>query len=131
MDESMILTEAEYRCLIGIPPRKPNQQIIFICIKNLTNSKGNAGHSLSSYGLSINKQGEIRGDCAPDPPCLEFNALLAGPLEEIAFQCGWLEKLVRMETQTPFRQLLGDALLCQKSSEPACIVETICAEKER
>jgi len=57
--------------------------------------------------------------------------LLAGPLEEIAIQCGWLEKLLRMETETPFRQLLGDAFLCQKSSESAGIVETICAGKGR
>jgi hypothetical protein len=34
-----------------------------------------------------------------------------------------------METETPFRQLLVDANQCQKSSEPPCIVEAICAGK--
>ncbi len=72
---------------------------------------------------------DIRGACAPDTPGLEFNALLAEPVEKIALQCGWLEKLLRMETETPFLQLLVGADPCQKSSEPACIVETICAGK--
>jgi hypothetical protein len=86
--------------MFGTPPKTTDQQIIFVCINNPTNSKGNADIPLSSYGLSLNEQRDIRGACAPDAPCLEFNALLAGPLEEIAIQCGWLEKLVRMETGT-------------------------------
>ncbi len=101
----------------------------YVCIKNLTNSKGNAAIPLFTYGLSISEQGDIRGACAPDTPGLEFNALLAEPVEKIALQCGWLEKLLRMETETPFLQLLVGADPCQKSSEPACIVETICAGK--
>jgi hypothetical protein len=83
MDAGMILTPAEYQCLIGIPPRDPDREIIFRCIYNLTNSTGNAAIPLSSYGLNVTEQGDIRSVCAPDAPCLEFNALLGGPLEAI------------------------------------------------
>jgi hypothetical protein len=100
----MILTDAQYHCLIGIPPRTPDRETIFRCIYNLTNSKGNALIPLSSYGLNVTEEGEIRSICATNAPCLNFNALLAGPLEKIAIECGFLEKLVRMETVTPFFQ---------------------------
>jgi len=129
MTDDMILTEAEYRCLIGVPPRDQARETIFRCIYNLTNSKGNAAIPLSSYGLNVNEAGDIRSVCAPDAPCLNFNALLAGPLEKIAIECGFLEKMVRMETETPFRQLLMDGFACQKSGEPACLIETTCAGK--
>jgi hypothetical protein len=75
----MILTDAEYHCLIGIPPRDHDREIIFRCIYNLTNSNGNAAIPLSSYGLNVTEQGDVRSVCAPDAPCLEFNALLGGP----------------------------------------------------
>jgi hypothetical protein len=127
IDEGMVLTEAENQCLIGTPPRTANQETIFVCIQNLTNSNGNAAIPLSSYGLVVNKQGNVQSVCAPGAPCINFNALLAGPLEKIALQCGFLEKLRRMETETPFRQLLVDAFPCQRSGEPACIVEAVCA----
>jgi hypothetical protein len=39
-------------------------------------------------------------------------------------------RALRMETETPFRQLLVDANQCQKSSEPPCIVEAICTGKD-
>ena len=125
----MILTEAEYRCMIGIPPRSDARETIFRCIQNLTNSKGNAPIPLSSYGLNITEQGDIRSICATNAPCLNFNALLAGPLEKIAAECGFLSKLVHMEIQTPFLQLLGDADRCQKSAGAACFVEATCVGK--
>jgi hypothetical protein len=91
----MILTDAEYHCLIGIPPRDHDREIIFRCIYNLTNSNGNAAIPLSSYGLNVTEQGDVRSVCAPDAPCLEFNALLGGPLEAIAAECGFLDKFLR------------------------------------
>jgi hypothetical protein len=127
MDEGMILTEAEYHCLIGIPPRSHDRQIIFRCIYNLTNSNGNAVIPLSSYGLNVNEQGDVRSVCAPNAPCLEFNSLFGGRLAEIAAECGFLEKLLRVETETPFLQLIEDANPCQESGELACLIETICA----
>jgi hypothetical protein len=51
MDAGMILTDLEYHCVIGIPPRDHDREIIFRCIYNLTNSNGNAAIPLSSYGL--------------------------------------------------------------------------------
>ena len=91
----MILTEPEYHCVIGIPPRPPDRETIFRCIYNLTNSNGNAAIPLSSYGLNVTEQGDVRSICAPGSPCLEFNALFGGRLEEIFAECGCLEKFLR------------------------------------
>jgi hypothetical protein len=87
IDEDMILTEEQYKCMIGISPLRPDdeaRQIIDACLHDLTNSKGNAVIHLSSYGLSLDKQGYVRSNCAPEAPCLEFNQLIKGPLEKIA-----------------------------------------------
>jgi hypothetical protein len=131
MDEGMILTEREYHCLIGIPPRSHDREIIFRCIYNLTNSNGNAAIPLSSYGLNVTEEGNIRSICAPGSPCLEFNGLFGGRLAEIAAECGFLEKLLRVETETPFLQLIEDANPCQESGELACLIETTCAGNGR
>jgi hypothetical protein len=58
---------------------------------------------------------------------LEFNNLFGGPLEEIFAECGCLEKLLRVETETPLLQLIEDGNPCQMSGEPACLIETTCA----
>ena len=127
MDESMILTEDEYRCLIGTPGnRTPDQQTFFLCIRQLTNSKGNAAIPLSSYGLYVNEQGDVRSVCAPDAPCLDVNALLVGPFEKIAIQCGFLQKFLRLLNQTPLLRLIPGGFACQDSHKPACIIETNC-----
>ncbi len=127
MDAGMILTDAQYHCLIGIPPRDHDREIIFRCIYNLTNSNGNAAIPLSSYGLNVTEQGDVRSVCAPDAPCLEFNALLGGPLEAIAAECGFLDKFLRVVAETPLLQFVEDANPCQESGEPACLIETTCA----
>lgn len=127
MDDRMVLSDTEYRCLIGTSPRTPDQEIIFRCSQDLTSSRGSALVPLSSYGLSISESGDVRSNCAPDAPCLEFNALLAGPLEEIAFACGFLEKFTRMVTATPFLKFGVDGGPCQSGAEPACIVQLRCA----
>src|SRR5436190_20637963 len=95
IDEDMILTPAEYQCIIGMPPRPPDQETLFRCINDMINSNGNAAIPLSSYGLNVNEQGDVRSICAPDAPCFNVNALLGGPLLEIAARCGFLEKLLR------------------------------------
>jgi hypothetical protein len=127
VDAGMILTELEYHCVIGIPPRPPDRETIFRCIYNLTNSNGNAAIPLSSYGLNVTEEGNIRSICAPGSPCLEFNALFAGRLEEIFAECGCLEKFLRVVAETPLLQLIEDANPCQESGEPACLIETTCA----
>src|SRR5436190_19364969 len=127
MDAGMILTELEYHCLIGVPPRDHDREIIFRCIYNLTNSNGNAAIPLSSYGLNVTEQGDVRSICAPDAPCLEFNALLGGPLEAIAGECGFLDKFLRVVAETPLLQFIDDANPCQESGEPTCLIETTCA----
>jgi len=126
MDDGMVLSDAEYQCLIGTPPRTQDQEIIFRSTNDLTNSNGSAEIPLASYGLSVDEQGDVRSDCAPDAPCLEFNALLAGPLEEIAAECGFLEKFLRVVAETPFLQFGADGNPCQEGAKPACIVEAIC-----
>ena len=128
--QDMILTDAQYECLVGTAgSRTTNQQTFFRCIANMTNSKGNALVPLSSYGLNVNEQGEIRSVCGEDAPCININSLLTGYLEKTAVDCGFLEKLIRMETKTPFFQLLDDANKCQQSGGSACIIQINCAGK--
>jgi hypothetical protein len=123
IDARMVLTPAEYQCMIGTPEnRTDDQKTIYSCVQDLTNSNGNTDTPLSSYGIYINDGGNARSVCAPDAPCLNFNALLAGPLEQIARQCGFLHKLARLTTETPLLKFVRDADPCQKSEEPTCIV---------
>src|SRR5437762_10197064 len=56
LDAGMILTDAEYHCVIA--PGDPDRETIFRCIYNLTNSNGNAAIPLSSYGLDVTEQGD-------------------------------------------------------------------------
>src|SRR5207249_5242228 len=125
MDEGMILTPTEYECTIA--PGDPDRETIFRCIYNLTNSNGNAAIPLSSYGLNVTEEGDVRSICAPCSPCLEFNALFGGPLEAIFAECGCLEKFLRVVAETPLLQLIEDANPCQMFGEPACFIETTCA----
>ena len=127
MDEGMILTDAEYHCVIGTPPRDHDREIIFRCIYDLTNSNGNAVIPLSSYGLNVTEEGNLRSICAPKAPCLEFNALFRGPLEAIFAECGCLDKFLRVVAETQFPQFIEDANPCQESGKPACLIETTCA----
>ncbi|MBY0275468.1 hypothetical protein K2Z84_09005 [Candidatus Binatia bacterium] len=126
IDDAMILSDEQYNCLLGTPPRTPDQEILFRCAQDLTNSRGSAIVPLSSYGLSLSEAGDVRSNCAPDAPCLQFNALLAGPLEEIAFSCGFLDKFTRMVAETPFLEFGVAGGPCQSGAEPACIVELSC-----
>ena len=126
MDAGMILTDLQYHCVIGTPPRDPNREIIFRCAYNLTNSNGNAAVPLSSYGLNVTEQGNVRSICAPCSPCLLFNGLFGGPLEAIFTECGCLDKFQRLVAETPLLQLIEDANPCQMSGEPACLIETTC-----
>jgi hypothetical protein len=125
MDESMILTPTEYACIIA--PGDPDRETIFRCIYNLTNSNGNAAIPLSSYGLNVTEQGDVRSICAPCAPCLLFNDLFGGRLAEIFAECGALEKLLRVETETQFPKFIQNGQPCQQSGEPACLIETTCA----
>ena len=125
MDAGMIFTTTEYQCLIA--PGDPDRETIFRCMYNLTNSNGNAAIPLSSYGLNVTEQGDVRSICAPCSPCLEFNALFGGPLEAIFAECGCLDKFLRVVAETPLLQLIEDANPCQMRGEPACLIKTTCA----
>ena len=137
IDKSMILTDAEYQCTIGAPStRTQDQETIFQCINNLTNSNGNTDIPLSSYGLAIadaitpnGAVQNVQSLCAPQAPCLVFNDLFAGPLEKIAFQCGWASKLQSMVRTTPFFHFVARGHQCQvlggAETGGACVVETI------
>jgi hypothetical protein len=127
IDEGMILTDAEYHCVIGSPPRDHTREIIFRCIYNLTNSNGNAAIPLSSYGLNVTEEGDVRSICAPGAPCLEFNGLFGGRLEAVFAECGCLAKFLRLVAETQFPQFIEDGNPCQMSGEPACLIETTCA----
>ena len=131
IDAGMILTDAEYHCLIGTPPRDPDRETIYDCIYNLTDSNGNALIPVSSYGLTVTEDGYVRSDCAPNAPCLNFNNLFGGALAKIAAECGFLEKLLRLEVNPHFSQFAVAAGVCQDSGEPACLIETTCAGNGR
>lgn len=134
MDQEMILTDEQYLCQIGTPPRDSDRKIIFNCSKDLTNSNGNSVIPLSSYGLSLNEKGEVRSNCAPEAPCLEFNQLaIDGSLLDIAKECGFEDKLERLFKQTPLLELLAGGVKCQRDWGPEgdlgrlwCIVENAC-----
>lgn len=126
IDESMVLTEQEYQCLIGAPPRDPSRAIIFACSVDLTNSAGNTDIPLSSYGLYLNERGDVRSNCAPQAPCLEFNKLFAGPLEAIAKECGFAPKLARLTVETPLLEFIQEGTDCQHAWFPSCIAEATC-----
>ena len=126
MDQDMILTDEEYKCTIGTPPRGATRGIIFACENDLTNSKGNAAIPLSSYGLSIDVHGNVRSNCAPDAPCLLINQLARGPLEAIALECGYEDKLKRLFNKTPLLEFINESLPCQHITAPSCIAEATC-----
>lgn len=125
--QDMILTAEEYQCLIGTPPRDVSRAIIYACSIDLTNSNGNTDIPLSSYGLYLNLKRDVRSDCAPQAPCLEFNKLFAGPLEVIAKQCGFANKLARLTAETPFLEFVKQGSECQHAWFPSCIAEAPCA----
>ena len=135
MDQDMILTEKEYECMMGTDQDPPSNEfgrdIIRACLLDLTNSKGNADTPLSSYGLYLDEQENVRSNCAPDAPCLEFNELAKdGSLMKIAIQCGFKNKLKRLinpiDTETPFPAILLEGVACQGDWVPSCIVEVAC-----
>ena len=120
----MILTDSEYQCTIGTPPRNQDQETIYRCINNLTNSNGNTDIPLRVTGCPSRSRGTFKA-FAPEAPCLVFNQLFAGPLEKIAFECGWEIKLSRMVRETPFFHFVDDGNKCQHNAEPVCVVEPV------
>jgi len=131
VDEKFVLTPEEYQCLIGTPgQRSADQDTIVECIGDLTNSNGDADIPLSSYGLALdNSQALVRSVCAPHAACLRMNKVLAGPLEQLANQCGFVDKFAGLLIKTPLARfgILGYA--CQSSSinstGGACMAESI------
>jgi len=134
IDEEMILTPQEYACLIGRPGDllRHARELIILCSIEFTNSKGHSVIPLSSYGLSLNEQADVRSLCASDKstgfkaPCLEANDVFAGPLQAIAAECGFEHKFVRLLTETPMVTFIEQGHACQQEWAGACIAETAC-----
>jgi hypothetical protein len=59
-------------------------------------------------------------------PCLQANVIFFGPLQAIAAQCGFEEKLRRLTTETPMREFAKDGHACQDAWVGACIAELAC-----
>ena len=135
IDEEIVLTPDEFQCLIGTPGnRSTDQDTMAACIAELTNSNGVVDIPLSSYGLAFDdpaspRDALVRSVCAPHAPCLRFNQLFAGPLEELAATCGFPDKLRRLFTDTQIERFLAFGHACQSSSitstAGACLAETI------
>jgi hypothetical protein len=131
IEQDMILTDSEYQCVMGVPPRDPAQEDLYVCFIDFTASKGNGiVVPFSSYGLNLNEQGKVLSLCAPHAPCLEANKVFVR-LREIAEVCGFTNKLERLLSQTPVIQFIAEGHRCQKNSGPACITETSCSNGRR
>ena len=134
IDQEMILTPQEYACLIGRPGEllRHARELIILCSIEFTNSQGHSVIPLSSYGLSLNEQADVRSLCASDEstgfkaPCLEANDIFAGPLQAIAAECGFERKLFRLFTETPMPTFIKQGGACQSEWAGACIAETAC-----
>jgi hypothetical protein len=134
IDQEMILTPQEYACLIGRPGEllRPARELIILCSIEFTNSNGHSVIPLSSYGLSLNEQAEVRSLCASDEstgfkaPCLKANDIFAGPLQAIAAECGFERKFFRLLTETPMLKFIDQGNACQTEWAGACIAETAC-----
>ena len=122
----MILSESEYSCVMGVPPRDPAQQILYACFIDFTASKGNKiVVPFSSYGLNLDEQGNVLSLCAPSAPCLEANKVFP-LLPEIAERCGFTDKLDAFLRETPVEQFILEGGRCQGKTPDACIAETTC-----
>jgi hypothetical protein len=132
IDQEMILTGEEYACLIGGPGPllRPFREQIVLCSIEFTNSKGHAVIPLSSYGLFPDAQGGVRSLCASEgtfeAPCLKANDIFFGPLEAIAAECGFEDKLRRLTTETPMLEFAVQGNDCQQAWAGACIAEAAC-----
>ena len=125
VEPDMILTESEYQCVMGAPPRDAAQEILYACFIDFTASKGNGiVVPFSSYGLNLNEEGNVLSLCAPHAPCLEANKVFL-LLPDIARRCGFTSKLESLLTQTPVRQFIQEGGSCQQLTAPACIARTI------
>ena len=114
IDKSMILTDEEWKCTLGEEASwDTTQEIVNVCLANLTNTTGNTNIPLASYGLAVNRHGDVQSLCAPRAPCLEFNKLFFGPLENLAHDCGWFEKLDNMFNDSHWKDVIGPAGNCQ------------------
>lgn len=132
IDKSMILTDTEWQCTLGDESNQgTTREIVNVCLANLTNTTGNTNIPLASYGLAINEDGDVQSLCAPRAPCLEFNKLFFGPLEDLALECGWLKKLHKMRTESHWSDVIGPASTCQEEiggskSGGACLAAPVC-----
>jgi len=124
IEQDMILTNTEYQCVLGVPPRDPAQEILYACFIDFTASKGNGiVVPFSSYGLNLNEQGNVLSLCAPHAPCLEANKVFL-LLPDIARRCGFTNKLERLLSRTPVLKFIGEGGQCQNQSGLACIAAT-------
>jgi len=143
-EKSFLLTESERDCFLrGSTIEDPVLRAVYVgtlrkCLANLTNTRGGLQANilfnivdgevadlhfpaLASYGLKLrfaatdgNRELMITSDCSTNEPCINFNKLLAGPLEATAKQCGFLEKFEALFSQTPIISLGARASKCQK-----------------
>jgi hypothetical protein len=149
IEKSMILTDEQWECTLGVPPWPVNasKKIINACLSNLSNSNGNTNIPLSSYGLAITRAdfergedgpdlqrgGDVQSLCAPQAPCLLFNGLFdpenPDGLRQIAKACGWERKLDMLWALPSFREVVYDGNACQNSvgaGTSECLVEPVC-----
>jgi hypothetical protein len=130
IEQDMILTDTEYQCVMGVPPRDPAQEILYACFIDFTASKGNGiVVPFSSYGLNLNEQGNVLSLCAPHAPCLEANKVFL-QLKDIAQECGFENKLERLVSVTPILKFIDEGGECQAAWKPSCIAEAMRSDND-
>ena len=131
IEPDMVLSDRQYQCVMGVPPRDVAQQDLYVCFIDFTASKGNGVVvPFSSYGLNLNEQGNVLSLCAPHAPCLEANKVFLR-LGAIAQECKFTDKLERLLSQTPVLKFIQDGGQCQANSGLACIAETTPCPRDR
>jgi hypothetical protein len=124
ISQDIVLSPAEYACVMGVPMRDPARQDLYVCFIDFTASKGNGVVvPFSSYGLNLNEKGNVLSLCAPHAPCLEANHVFT-KLNEIAGQCKFTHKLERLLIETDVLQFIAEGARCQSHWAGACIAET-------
>jgi hypothetical protein len=136
IDQEMILTDDEYVCLIEGPGPllRPYRELIVLCTIEFTNSNGHAAIPLSSYGLFPDEEGGVHSLCASKEtdhgtekaPCLQANDIFFGPLQAIAEECGFGDKLRRLIIETPMIEFAVQGHACQEAWAGASIAELAC-----
>ena len=142
LDRSLVLTPQQTQYFLGVPGRRTaQQQLIWDCVNNLTNTTVNpivrdvhgtrTNVILGSYGLTTyyDSTGRlmIQSDCASSgtqqAECLVFNSYLTGYIQKRMLEIGAYRSWRMMVSSDSFKKLAAASLKCQAAHEGACFTD--------